>query len=368
MACRRAPREHHRCSRATAQASPDYRSVVPTVKKLALEAWSRLPVSVRASGPAGNLRRLLHSRHVIAPPPPPVAPVAEVRDQRVVRNLEQLDVELKELDRLAAVSDDALREGFQQFRMEMADTMPSDPWSPEYSAKVFELYEFLHGKPYSVANEVSAFDIATHVQRPFPYSTGSSATVGAHLIGIGHVIRTLDLPANSRVLELGPGWGNTTLALAQMGHDVTAIDIEPNFVKLITERAARVGAVIDARLGDFALMRELEPGFDAVLFFESFHHAANHLDVIESLDRIVKPGGRVLFAAEPISETFANPWGLRLDGESLWAIRKNGWLELGFRPDYFKETLARYGWSSTQVDCNETGWGAVVVARRTSES
>jgi phospholipid N-methyltransferase len=350
--------------RYTGQAGLLYRHLMPNAKNLALKAWGRLPVSVRVSGPASKLRRLLQSRNVISSPPPPVVDVPELR---VVRNLEQLDAELKELDRLGAISDDALREGFLQFRMEIEDSMPTDPWSPEYSAKVFELYEFLHGKPYSVSNEVSEFDFETHVQSPFPYNTGSSATVGAHLMGIGHVIRTLDLPAKSRVLELGPGWGNTTLALAQMGHDVTAIDIEVNFVKLITERAARVGAVIDARQGDFAMMKELEPGFDAVLFFESFHHAANHLDVLESLDRIVKPGGRVLFAAEPISDIFLHPWGLRLDGESLWAIRKHGWLELGFRPDYFEKTLAHFGWSSTQVNCTDTGWGAVVVARRTSE-
>lgn len=332
------------------------------MKNLARQAWNRLPVALRASGPVNRLRQLMRSVNVIASPAPPVDP------RRVVRNLEQLDAELQELDRLAAISDDALRAGFREFRMEIPTSMPADPWSPEYSAKVFEMYEFLHGRPYSVSNEVSEFDFESHVRSPFPYNTGSSATVGAHLIGVGHLIRTLDLPPKSRVLELGPGWGNTTLALAQMGHDVTAIDIEPNFVRLVTERAARVGAVIDARQGDFALMKELESGFDAVLFFESFHHAANHLDVLESLDRIVKPGGRVLFAAEPISHDFEDPWGLRFDGESLWAIRKNGWLELGFRPDYFEKTLARFGWSSTQVDCGDTGWGAVVVARRTSES
>jgi hypothetical protein len=44
------------------------------------------------------------------------------------------------------------------------------------------------------------------------------------------------------------------------------------------------------------------------------------------------------------------------------------WLELGFRPDYFEKTLEHFGWSSTQVNCDDTGWGTVVVARRTSES
>ncbi len=37
------------------------------------------------------------------------------------------------------------------------------------------------------------------------------------------------------------------------------------------------------------------------------------------------------------------PWGVRTDGESLWAIRRNGWLELGFHPDYFRQALGRVG-------------------------
>ena len=174
----------------------------------------------------------------------------------------------------------------------------------------------------------------------------------------------MNLPAHSKVLELGPGWGNTTLALARMGHDVTAIDIEPNFVKLIETRAARVNTPIQVLHGDFALISELDDQYDAVLFFECFHHAADHLGVLESLDRVVAPGGRVIFAAEPITDDFRHPWGLRLDGESLWAIRQNGWFELGFQESYFRKTLERYGWRYEKVVCPETIWGVVFVATR----
>ena len=130
--------------------------------------------------------------------------------------------------------------------MEIADSMPDDPWSPEYAAKVFELYEFLHGKPYSVTNEIPAFDIDIHVQKPFPYSTGSAGTVGAHLIGVGHVIRSLELPAQPSP-RAGARLEQHYARPRPDGHDVTAIDIEPTFIRLITEWAARVGAVIDAR-------------------------------------------------------------------------------------------------------------------------
>jgi protein-L-isoaspartate O-methyltransferase len=285
-----------------------------------------------------------------------------------VRTIAELDVELQELDRLAAISDDALRQGFTKFRLELSLDMPSDPWSPEYRAKVFETYELVHGKPYGVVNEVTdAIDLKVHVGRPFPYITESCDTVAHQLIAIGHVIRTLELKPGSRVLELGSGWANPALALAQMGHHVTAVDIAANFVDLAAERAASIGLSIDARQGDFAIIKELDPGFDAVLFYEAFHHAADHLDVIASLDRIVAPGGKVLFAAEPIFDELPYPWGLRLDGESAWAIRQNGWLELGFQPDYFEQALRRYGWTLNRSVQAGTVAGVIYTARRTAE-
>jgi SAM-dependent methyltransferase len=283
---------------------------------------------------------------------------------RVVRTLAELDEMLEMLDEAAAISDDELRRGFARFRMDLELDMPSDPYSAEYRKAVFDLYEWLHGKPYHVDNEQSSFDVESAADSPFPYATQSTQTVGNHLIAVGHIIRTLDLAPSSRVLEFGPGWGNTTVALARMGHDVTAIDIDPKFVELITMRAKRVHADIDAIVGDFSLVNDLEGSYDAVLFFECFHHCSDHLALLASLDRVVTPGGRVLFAAEPISEGFSNPWGLRLDGESLWAIRKNGWLELGFTETYFVDTLALHGWSVDRVHCDETPWGAIFVARR----
>lgn len=45
-------------------------------------------------------------------------------------------------------------------------------------------------------------------------------------MAIGFIIKNLQLPPNARILEFGPGWGNLTIALAKMGFQVTAIDIE----------------------------------------------------------------------------------------------------------------------------------------------
>jgi 2-polyprenyl-3-methyl-5-hydroxy-6-metoxy-1,4-benzoquinol methylase len=229
---------------------------------------------------------------------------------------------------------------------------------------VFELYHFLRGEGYDTSAESTPFDLASAVTAPFPYSTGSAQTVGNQLLAVGHIVKVMDLPTGSRVLELGPGWGNTTLALAQMGHHVTAIDIDPSFCQLINARASRAGVEIDVRQGDFSSVSTLELTFDAVLFFESFHHSSDHLGLLEQLDRIVAPGGALVFAAEPISDALPAPWCLRLDGESVWAIRKNGWFELGFQERYFRDTLERFGWTAAHSVCADTPWGSVFVARR----
>jgi 2-polyprenyl-3-methyl-5-hydroxy-6-metoxy-1,4-benzoquinol methylase len=288
------------------------------------------------------------------------------RGLRVVTTLEELDEMLGELDRRALVSDDELRRGFLTFEMHLELDLPDDPFSEEYRLQVLRMYEYLHGKPYDTRHEREPFDVAEAVARPFPYSTGSAATVGNQLIAIGHIIRTLDLGSGSRVLELGPGWGNTTLAMAQMGYEVTALDIDEKFVELIATRADRLGVEVALGCGDFAKVDELDGQFDAVLFFECFHHAVDHLGLLGKLDGIVAPGGRIAFAAEPITEDMPYPWGLRQEGEALWAIRRRGWMELGFRETYFLEALRRNGWVASK-SVGDSPWGVVYVATRASE-
>ena len=94
---------------------------------------------------------------------------------------------------------------------------------------------------------------------------------------------------------------------------------------------------------DFFWIESAGRRFDAIVFFESFHHCADHLRLLRSLGPALTPDGHVYFGAEPITPDFPVPWGLRTDGESLWAIRRNGWLELGFHPDYFRQALRQAG-------------------------
>lgn len=281
---------------------------------------------------------------------------------QVISSLEELEMKLREIEAADAVSDDAARQVFGSFTMVPPSDIPADPYSKEYSDRQFELYRFVSGHDsYEVGNERSGFPVDANC--PFPYYTQSAETVGSQLMAIGFIIKTLGLPPGSSILDLGSGWGNTTIELARMGYDVTVLDIDATFVELIEERADKFSLSVDVRRGEFLDVDQLGRTFDAVLFYESFHHCSDHRELIRKLGGVVKPSGKVFFAAEPVTDTFPMPWGVRTDGEALWAMRQFGWLELGYQESYFLRMLGHLGWIADKHVTDATYLGVIFEAR-----
>ena len=218
----------------------------------------------------------------------------------VVSTLQELDEKLREIDVAAAESDDAARRVFAGFEMSFGAlnaSMPEDPFSKDYYDFQMGIYEKIAGKDYVVSNEVSAFDVSAMVRRPFPYSSGSTSTAGMHLSAMGFVISNLQLQPGARILEFGPGWGNTTLALASLGFNVTAVDVEKNFCDLIQARASLNGVGVRVVNSDFFWCETVSEQYDAILFYESFHHCSDHIRLLRGLHRAVKPNGRVFLSS-----------------------------------------------------------------------
>jgi protein-L-isoaspartate O-methyltransferase len=264
----------------------------------------------------------------------------------VLPDIAALDAKIRECDAASAVSDDALRQVFTTFRMDFAPDLPQDPLGDAYRDRQMALYNGISGKAYRLENEATPFDVKAAAKRPFPYATQSTVTAGRYIGAIAHLLRTLKVSPGDRVLEFGPGWGETTLTLARLGLDVTAVDLEANFCELIRLRAAEAEVAVTVVNSDFMWAETVTEPYDAIVFFECFHHCDDHLRLLRALKSALKPGGRIYFAAEPIIDDYPVPWGLRMDGESLWAIRKHGWLELGFRSAYFRMALHHCGFKS----------------------
>jgi 2-polyprenyl-3-methyl-5-hydroxy-6-metoxy-1,4-benzoquinol methylase len=286
---------------------------------------------------------------------------------QVISSLAELDAKLAECEAASKVSDDALRHVFTTFRMDFSKQVPADPFSSEYRDFQMALYRQISGRSYTPQNEVSKFDVEAADRRPFPFYTGSCKTAGFFTMGTGFLLHSLSLAAGNRVVEFGPGWGNTTIAMAMLGLEVTAVDIEKDFCELLRRRARRQEVNITVINADFMWAETVRDAFDAAIFFECFHHCADHMRLLKALHVAVKPGGRIYFGAEPIIANFPLPWGLRMDGESLWAIRSNGWMELGYHETYFQEALARTGWTGIKHVMPDLAWASVWEARRSEE-
>lgn len=99
----------------------------------------------------------------------------------------------------------------------------------------------------------------------------------------------------ARILELGSGTGESTLALAEQGADVTGIDVDDNALSVGRERLALYGLKADLRTGNAATVgNDFAPAtFDYVIFFASLEHMtlAERLATIEQTWALLKPGG-----------------------------------------------------------------------------
>jgi SAM-dependent methyltransferase len=265
--------------------------------------------------------------------------------------LASLDAELSRAALLFSSSEDDARSLLQGFQLELPGNRPPDPFSSEYRDWTWSLYHSISGhSDYSVANEASPFDLERATVRPFPFETGSATVVGSDLVARGHLMRCigesdLGLTPPARIVEFGPGWGNLTEDLVSTGFSVTAVEVDEQFCELIRRRCLNPELLTITQKD--MLTFDPDDAFDAAIFFESFHHCSDHLAMLRNLHRIVRPGGAVFFASEPVQKLHY-PWGPRLDGLSVWSTRTYGWLELGFDTNYFETALSRTGWCGTR--------------------
>ena len=127
-----------------------------------------------------------------------------------------------------------------------------------------------------------------------PFSDPGCATM---LIAMGAVIGALP-PAPADVLDCGVGGGWTSRFLARAGYRVVGIDISPRMLALAEEdRAAEGLANLSFQVAEYETLA-LREQFDAVLFFDSLHHAADERAAIAAAARALRPGG-VLVTHEP---------------------------------------------------------------------
>jgi 2-polyprenyl-3-methyl-5-hydroxy-6-metoxy-1,4-benzoquinol methylase len=293
--------------------------------------------------------------------------------RQTITNMEELRAILQRIEERCARGHGDLRDQlaavvFRPGSVRMLQAL--NPFSPEYRAEVARLYESIAGQKYDVASEgLDHDDIANRVRWRTPFGQ-PPAIVGQYLMAYGHIVKRLDLPLGGNILELGPGEGSLSEIFARMGYSLTAVDANQSACR-ITRGAIQglgtLGTQHTVVCADFSTM-EIGDGqtYDAIVFFESLHHATDHAALLSKLKAHLKPGGVIAFGAEPIqkrSPTLPYPWGPRLDGESLRAMMTFGWMELGFTNGYFFRLLHGLGFDWRRYRLPASNWSDVVIAK-----
>lgn len=173
----------------------------------------------------------------------------------------------------------------------------------------------------------------THAaQKPF-----SDNERGRWLQLIGAVLDLLP-PPPARVLDMGCGTGWTTEFLHRSGYDVVGVDIAADMVELGRSVPARRD--ITFVVADYESMSGLT-GFDAVLFFDSLHHADDERAALTAAYHALAPGGCVI-CSEPGVGHAEHPG-------SLQSMAEFGVTEKDMPPRHIIEVATSVGFTRTEA-------------------
>ncbi len=219
-----------------------------------------------------------------------------------------------------------------------------DPFSEAYGDLQLELWAQWSGRDYDPSStELTDFDMEAHLTSRTSYGPHAPPLILAHhYLSVARAVSALGVEG-VRALEIGAGWGLQAELLSELGFEVDVVDINADFLSLITERMAARGFGGRQHQGTFTDFTVPEGGYDLVYTYEALHHTPQPLAAIR---RFVDPAGAaaksLAFVGEPVVDMWPS-WGLRTDQESLYCIRKFGWFESGWTDAFILSCIARVG-------------------------
>ncbi len=105
----------------------------------------------------------------------------------------------------------------------------------------------------------------------------------------------------SSALEIGAGTGYFTLNLLRAGliDEATCSDISPGMLATLQDNARRLGLEVRTEPADAERLPFADGSFDLVLGHAVLHHIPDLPRAFTEFERVLVPGGTVLFAGEP---------------------------------------------------------------------
>ncbi|MCW3040383.1 MAG: Methyltransferase type 11, partial [Solirubrobacterales bacterium] len=110
-----------------------------------------------------------------------------------------------------------------------------------------------------------------------------------------------DLGVFDRSLEIGAGTGYFTLNMMQAGVVRSAVcsDISAGMLQTLAGNAERLGLDVETQVADAEALPFEDASFDLVLGHAVLHHLPDLDQAFREFARVLKPGGKLMFAGEP---------------------------------------------------------------------
>jgi SAM-dependent methyltransferase len=153
------------------------------------------------------------------------------------------------------------------------------------------------------------------------------------------LIDAAGIGAGDRVLDVGCGTGNASLAAAARGAEVTAVDPSPGLVALARARAEAEGAAVRVEIATAGGLPFGDGAFDAVVSSFAVIFAPDAEAAVREMVRVVRPGGAVALT------TWLPGGGIQAAAEVLMSLLpprpepRPRWDD----PDWIADLLARAG-------------------------
>ncbi|KKQ80163.1 MAG: Methyltransferase, UbiE/COQ5 family [Parcubacteria group bacterium GW2011_GWC2_38_7] len=123
--------------------------------------------------------------------------------------------------------------------------------------------------------------------------------------------------SEKKVLDFGCGAGNLTKYLLELGVNVVAADLAPEFLRLVENRFNHAAKLRTAEINGVDLRNFADNEFDLVSIFSVLHHVPDYLSILREFVRVTKPGG-IIFIDREMNENY---WSDNLELKKLYSYK-----------------------------------------------